>query len=630
LCPRAKIKLTLPQKNVIVCGSFLLKIRLFNEDFMSSEHLHAMRHSAAHVLAAAVERLYPTAQFGVGPVVENGFFYDILFPTPISEEQLGAIEAEMKKIMAEGFDMVREELSLDAAMKFFEEKHQPFKVELLRDLKEKGTTKLNEEESQDLDVNKPDTVSIYKTGSFVDLCRGPHVSSVKEIGVFQLSKLAGAYWRGKEGNPQMQRIYGLCFEIQQELDAYLSMMEEAKKRDHRKLGAELELFAYSNLVGSGLPLFTPKGTAMREALTAFVQALMKPHGYTRVWIPHLAKSDLYKTSGHWDKFSDDIFHVKSQKTDDEFVLKPMNCPHHTQIFASKMRSYRELPLRLAEATTVYRDENTGQLQGLTRVRSITQDDAHVFCRPEQVKDEVLKIYDIITKFYAAFGMPLRIRLSVDDPDHPEKYLGGSEVWIKAVGQLKELLGDMGKEFEVGVGEAAFYGPKIDFIATDAIGREWQLATIQLDFNLPERFELEYHDADGQIKRPVMIHRAILGSVERFMGVLIEHYAGAFPFWLAPTQIRLATVSEAFIPHAQSVLVELVEAGIRAELDDSNEKVGKKIRDAATMKIPWTIVIGQKEVDGGDVQVNVFGQEDNLVIPAQELIRKAKEVSALPQ
>lgn len=596
---------------------------------MSTDKLFSMRHTAAHVLAAAVERLYPTAKFGVGPVVENGFFYDILFPQPISEDILTTIESEMRKIIAEGHEMVREELSIDDAMKFFGDRKQDFKVELLRDLKEKGTTKINEEESQDVDVAHPETASIYKTGTFVDLCRGPHVVNVKEIGAFALSKLAGAYWRGKEENPQLQRIYGLCFATQPELDAYLTMMEEAKKRDHRKLGAELELFTYSALVGSGLPMFTPKGTVMREALTSFVQALMKPHKYTRVWIPHLAKADLYKTSGHWDKFADDIFHVSSKKTDDAFVLKPMNCPHHTQIYAAKLRSYRDLPLRFAEATTVYRDENTGQLQGLTRVRSITQDDAHVFARPDQVKEEVLKMYDIIIKFYAAFGMPLRIRLSVDDPEHPEKYLGGKEVWEKAVIALKEVLHDLEKDFELGVGEAAFYGPKIDFIATDAIGREWQLATVQLDFNLPERFELEYHDADGIIKRPVMIHRAILGSIERFIGVIIEHYAGAFPFWLAPVQIRLATVSEAFIPFAEKLLDELVEADIRVELDDSNEKVGKKIRDAASMKIPWTIVIGQKEVDGGDFKVNVFGQEEDVMIRADELIAKAVEARCLP-
>ncbi|HRH32233.1 MAG TPA: threonine--tRNA ligase, partial [bacterium] len=395
-----------------------------------------------------------------------------------------------------------------------------------------------------------------------------------------------------------------------------------KRRDHRKLGVELDLFAFSPLVGPGLPLFTPRGTILREQLVNFVWSLMKPYGYTRVNIPHMAKSDLYKTSGHWDKFADDIFHVSSKKSDDQFVLKPMNCPHHTQIYASRVRSYRDLPLRFSEVTTVYRDENTGQLQGLSRVRSITQDDAHVFCRMDQVKQEALAIYDIITRFYKAFDMPLRIRLSVNDPEKPEAYLGGAEVWDNAVGTLKGLLAELGKEYEIGVGEAAFYGPKIDFIAKDAIGREWQLATIQLDFNLPERFELEYVDSDNLKKRPVMIHRAILGSIERFIGVMIEHYAGAFPMWLAPEQIRLATVSDDFIPYAKELRAKLDEAGFRVHLDDSPEKVGKKIRTAAIEKVPWTIVIGEKEVAGEDFQVKVFGSEETLVVSQADLIVSA--------
>lgn len=597
---------------------------------MSDDKLHAMRHTAAHVLAAAAERLYPGIKLGVGPVVENGFFYDILFTSPITEEDLQRIEDEMRKIIAEGHDMVRSEISIDEAIAKFGEMGQDFKVELLRDLKEKGTTKVNPEEAQDIDVAHPDVASLYKTGEFVDLCRGPHVGNVKEVGAFKLWKLAGAYWRGKEENPQMQRIYGLAFESQKELDDYLVMLEEAKKRDHRKLGAELGLFAFSPLVGSGLPLFTPKGTTIRRLLDEFVWSLMKPYGYEKVWIPHLAKSDLYKTSGHWDKFADDIFHVSSKKSDEEFVLKPMNCPHHTQIYASEPRSYRDLPLRFSEVTTVYRDENTGQLAGLTRVRSITQDDAHIFCRLDQVKDEARAIYEIITKFYQAFNMPLSIRLSVNDPDAPEKYLGGADVWENAVATLKGLLDELGKDYELGVGEAAFYGPKIDFMAHDAIGRVWQLATIQLDFNQPERFGLEYADSDGTKKRPVMVHRAISGSLERFTAVLIEHYAGAFPLWLAPVQIRLATVSDEFLPFAQKLLAELGDAGIRVDLDDSNEKVGKKIRNAATHKIPWTIVLGAKEAEGGDYKVNVFGQEEDLLIPAAELVGRAKEESQFPQ
>jgi threonyl-tRNA synthetase len=597
---------------------------------MQNEKLHAMRHTAAHVLAAAASRLYPGIKLGVGPVVENGFFYDILFTTPITEDDLGKLEEEMSKIIKEGHDMVREEISIEEAITKFGEMKQDFKVELLRDLKEKGTTKVNAEEAQDIDVARPDIASLYRTGEFVDLCRGPHVGNVKEVGVFKLWKLAGAYWRGKEENPQMQRVYGLCFETQQELEQYLVMLEEAKKRDHRKLGAELGLFAFSPLVGPGLPLFTPKGTIVRRILDEFVWSLMKPYGYEKVWIPHLAKADLYKTSGHWDKFADDIFHVSSKKSDEQFVLKPMNCPHHTQIYASEPRSYRDLPLRFSEVTTVYRDENTGQLAGLTRVRSITQDDAHVFCRIDQVGQEARAIYEIITKFYQAFGMSLSIRLSVNDPDTPEKYLGGADVWENAVATLKNLLDDLGKEYELGVGEAAFYGPKIDFMAHDAIGRTWQLATIQLDFVQPERFELEYADSDGTKKRPVMVHRAISGSLERFTAVLIEHYAGAFPFWIAPVQVRLATVSDEFVPFAKELQAKLAQADIRADLDDSNEKVGKKIRNAATHKIPWTIVIGQKEVEGGDFKVNVFGQEEDLMIPPAELLDRAKQESQFPQ
>lgn len=594
-----------------------------------NEQLHAMRHTAAHVLAAAVQKLYPEAKFGVGPVVDNGFYYDILFPTPISDEDLLKIEKEMRTIVNAKLPMERSEKSIEEAIEFFEDTKQPFKVELLTDLKEKGTTKINPEEAGDIDVENPESASLYTTGDFVDLCRGPHVETTGGIGAFKLWKLAGAYWRGDENNPQLQRIYGLCFDRQSDLDDYLHMVEEAKKRDHRKIGQELDLFTFSPLVGPGLPLFTDRGTIVRDQLTNFVWSLMKPYGYTRVNIPHMAKADLYKTSGHWDKFADDIFHVSSATTDDEFVLKPMNCPHHTQIYASKIRSYRDLPVRMSEVTAVYRDENSGQLQGLTRVRSITQDDAHVFCRMDQVKEESMAIYDIITQFYNAFAMPLQIRLSAHDPENMEKYLGGIDVWDKSVGLLKELLDEIGKEYVYEEGEAAFYGPKLDFVATDAIGREWQLATLQLDFNLPERFELEYVDDKGEKQRPVMLHRAILGSVERFMGVLIEHYAGAFPMWLAPEQIRIATVSDDFNEFAQKLVDDLEEVRVRAQLDASNEKVGKKIRNAATDKIPWTVVVGQKEVDGGDIKVNVFGQDEDVVIPQGEFIDRAKQEAKMP-
>lgn len=579
---------------------------------MNQEELEHRRHSLAHLLAAAVMELWPDTKRTIGPAIEDGFYFDFQFSQAIGDEDLPRIEKKMREILPAWTSFERHELSSEDAKK--EYPGNSFKHELIDQFSGEGQT-----------------LTFYKSGSYWDLCRGGHSEGIANIdpGSFTLTKLAGAYWRGDEKNPQLTRIYGLAFETKAELDAHLAMLEEAKKRDHRKLGAELGLFAFSPLVGSGLPLFTPKGTVIRRMLDEFVWRLMKPYGYERVWIPHLAKSDLYKTSGHWDKFMDDIFHVSSKKSEEQFVLKPMNCPHHTQIFASEPRSYRDLPLRLSEVTTVYRDENTGQLAGLTRVRSITQDDAHIFCTLDQVKQEALSIYEIITKFYNAFGMPLRIRLSVDDPAHPEKYLGGKEVWEGAVATLKELLQDLGKEYELGVGEAAFYGPKIDFMAKDAIGREWQLATIQLDFNQPERFGLEYVAADGSKQRPVMVHRAISGSLERFTAVLIEHYVGAFPMWIAPEQVRLATVSDDFGPFAKELLAKLKVEDIRVTLDDSSEKVGKKIRNAAMMKTPWTIVIGAKEAEGGDFQIKVFGSEETKIVPAAGLIEAIKEAAKMP-
>lgn len=589
--------------------------------------LETRRHSAAHVMAAAIKRLFPDAKFGVGPVVENGFYYDIDIGRPVAPADVEAISAEMKKLVKEDPAFVREEMDIDAAIKLFADIGQVYKVELLNDLKTKGTTKISAEEAGDLDVSNVSTVSIYRTGDFVDLCRGPHVDHAREIGVWKISKVAGAYWRGKETNPQMQRIYGLCFATKDELAAYETMMAEAEKRDHRKLGAELDLFAFSSLVGSGLPLFTPKGATLRELLVDFVWDLMKPYGYTRVWIPHLAKADLYKTSGHWDKFQDDLFHVSSKKTDELFVLKPMNCPHHTQIFASKPRSYRDMPLRYSEVTTVYRDENTGQLQGLSRVRSITQDDAHVFCRQDQIHDEAMAIYRIIEGFYRAFGMPLRVRLSSHDPEHPEKYLGGKEVWETAESTLASLMKEVGRDVELGVGEAAFYGPKLDFIAKDAIGREWQLATIQLDFNLPERFELEYVASDGTKQRPVMIHRAILGSVERFLGILIEHFAGAFPLWLAPVQVLVLPVADRHIEFAESLAKELRASSLRVEVDSSTESVGKKIRNAEKSKAPVMLVVGDKEMEGGPLTVRRHGSAEQATIEKADFVSSAlREIS----
>jgi len=579
---------------------------------MSHDSLDGLRHSCAHLLAAAVMELWPQTKRTIGPSIEDGFYFDFDFgEAKIAEADFERIEQKMREILKSWTEFRREEVTADQAKKAFE--GNEYKTALIEEFAKDGQT-----------------LTLYHSGKYFDLCRGGHCENPKEdLKYFKILSLAGAYWRGDEKNKMLTRIYGTCFPSKEEIDGYLTMMEEAKKRDHRKLGAQLDLFSFSPLVGPGLPLFSPKGAALRRLLEDFVWQIMKPYGYERVWIPHMAKTDLYKTSGHWDKFSDDIFHVSSKKTDEAFVLKPMNCPHHTQIYASKPRSYRDLPLRFSEVTSVYRDENTGQLQGLSRVRSITQDDAHIFCRLDQVKQEAVNIYEIITKFYTAFGMPLSMRLSLHDPAHPEKYLGSPDVWKDAEETLKSVLEGFGKEYELGVGEAAFYGPKIDFMAKDAIGRKWQLATIQMDFNQPERFGLEYADADGTKKRPVMLHRAISGSLERFIAVLIEHYAGAFPFWLAPVQIRLATVSEDFVPYAKQLLTELVQADIRVELDESHEKLGKKIRNAAMDKVPWTIVIGQKEVEGGPINVKVFGQEESLVIEQSAFIKKATEQSKFP-
>lgn len=585
-----------------------------------SQPIETQRHSTAHLMAAAVKHLFPQAKLGVGPVIENGFFYDIDIARPVTAEDMAAISDEMKKIQKQNPAFTREELPIDDAITLFRELGQDYKVELLMDLKTKGTTKISSEEAQDINPQNVGSVSIYRTGDFVDLCRGPHVTETSEIGAWKLTKIAGAYWRGKAENPQMQRIYGLGFNTKEELKAYETMMAEAEKRDHRKLGAELDLFTFSPLVGSGLPMFTPKGAIVRQLLVDFVWELMKPYGYSRVWIPHLAKSDLYKTSGHWDKFEDDLFHVTSKKSEEEFVLKPMNCPHHTQIFASKPRSYRDLPLRYSEVTTVYRDENTGQLAGLSRVRSITQDDAHVFCRPDQIRDEALAMYRIIEGFYAGFGMPLRVRLSVRDASQPEKYLGTDEAWNQAEKTLADLMIEVDRDVEVGEGEAAFYGPKLDFIAKDAIGREWQLATIQLDFNQPERFGLEYMDADGTRKRPVMVHRAILGSVERFMGIAIEHFAGAFPIWLAPVQVVILPVADRHAEYARILLKELEQEGLRVEVDESTESVGKKIRNAEHMKYPVMLVVGDKEAEGGELTVRRRGEKD------QAMMKKAKFIA----
>ncbi len=577
---------------------------------MNEEQLFAMRHSLAHITAQAVQHLWPDAKFGVGPVIENGFYYDIdLGETKISESDFKRIEKEMRGIINKDFAFERSEMNIDEALTWAENAKQPYKVELLNDLKRAGTTV-----AKDLDTNTlgvaangegvVENVSFYTDGDFVDLCRGPHVESTGKVGAFKLMRVAGAYWRGNEKNAQMQRLYGVAFATKEELETYLTMLEEAKKRDHRKLGQELDLFTFSPLVGSGLPLFTPRGTILREELTKFAESLRKEAGFERVAIPHITKTDLYKVSGHWDKFGDELFLVKSQETSDEFALKPMNCPHHNTIYASRPRSYRDLPVRYFETTTVYRDEKTGELGGLSRVRSISQDDSHVYARQDQLQEEVATLVSNVQTVYAALEMPLKARLSFRDSS--DKYLGEQKLWDLAQETIRTLaVSNKLASFEV-EGEAAFYGPKIDFMATDAIGREHQVATIQLDFVQPERFELEYTNDKGEKDRPVMIHCALLGSIERFLSVYIEHTAGRFPVWLAPEQLRIIQVADN--PEIRNFMETLrqtaVDHDIRFHIDSSSDSLGKKIRTAEMLKVPYTLVIGEKEATRGTLSPRI--------------------------
>lgn len=592
-----------------------------------------MRHSTAHLLAAAVSAIWPQARFGVGPAIKFGFYYDIDVPVPIGPKELDRIEQKMRELRKKKLPFERAECQIADAIAEMERRGQTFKVELLSLLRDKGSTAVAKETGDEGVVGDSTgasvlSVSFYKTGDFLDLCRGPHVEHSGQIGAFKLTSVSGAYWRGDERNPQLQRIYGLAFPTQEELDRHIELLEEAKRRDHRRLGQELDLFSFSDLVGPGLPLFSPKGTLLRRLLEDFVQSLQEPLGYRRVQIPHITKNELYKTSGHFEKFHDDLFHVRG-KSGEEFCIKPMNCPHHTQIYASRQRSYRDLPIRLSEVTSVYRDELPGALQGLSRVRMITQDDAHVFCTPEQVQDEALRIYQIIDAFYRPFGMRLSIRLSLWDPEHPEKYLGTANMWESAQEQLRSVLCARGATWTEEAGEAAFYGPKIDFTAQDALERAWQLATIQLDFNLPERFDLKYVGEDGQPKRPVMLHRAVLGSVERFMSVLIEHYAGAFPTWLSPVQAVVVPIADRHNDYAHQVVEKLGQVplrnglggGIRAEVDVSRESMQKKIRNAQLQKIPYMLVVGDREQEQGAAAVRLRSGVDLKAMPLAAIIER---------
>ena len=570
-------------------------------------NLDNIRHSLAHVLAAAVLKEYPDTKLGIGPVIENGFYYDFQFKTPITDADLKKLEKLMKKIIGGKHTFTGQEVSPEEARKLFA--HQPFKLDLIDEYAKDGKK-----------------LTVYKTGDiFQDLCKGGHAENTGEINAdaFTLTKLAGAYWRGDEKNAQLTRIYGLAFATKPELDAHLLMLAEAEKRDHRKLGVELDLFTFSPLVGPGLPLWTPKGTLVRNLLDSYVWQLRKARGYQQVDIPHLAKKDLYETSGHWDKYKDDLFKVVT-RDERMFVMKPMNCPHHAQLYARKKWSYRELPQRYASTTKVYRDEQSGELAGLSRVLAITQDDAHVFCRMDQVKTEAVKIWDIIHEFYGAFGVDLRVRLSLRDPKHPEKYLGDNKHWEKAEGLLREIIADKKVEHIDGTGEAAFYGPKLDFMGRDAIGREHQVATIQLDMNQPERFDLSCVNEKGEAERIVMIHAAIMGSIERFMALLLEHFAGHLPLWLSPVQARVIAIGEKFQAYGEQVQTELSGAGIRAELADCNETLGKRIRQAQMEKIPYVLVVGEAEQNNKTTAVRHYKEGDLKEMGVEKLIERLEK------
>ena len=551
---------------------------------MPRNSIDAVRHSLAHLLGAAVLELYPGSKLAIGPSIDDGFYYDIDVRGKISDTDLPRIETEMRKILKtwDKFEEIKE--TAQSAKKRYV--GNAFKLELIEEL-----------------AQKKEKITSYQSGKFIDLCRGGHVEKASDIkpDSFKLSRVAGAYWRGDEKNPQLNRIYGYAFGTKKELDDYVKILEEAKKRDHKRLGPELDLFTFSDLVGPGLPLWTPKGTLLRNILDDFVWSLRKQHDYQQVDIPHITKKELYEKSGHWDKFQDELFKITTREGH-LFAMKPMNCPHHTQIYARKPHSYRELPQRYANTTKDYRDEQTGELSGLSRVRAFTQDDAHVFCRMNQVKEEFLKVWDIVHEFYKSFGFELKVRLSRHDPEHMEKYLGEEKKWQSAEKILNEIIKEKKVRAIDGLGEAAFYGPKLDFLAKDSIGREWQVATIQLDMNMPERFDLSCINEKGEKERIVMIHAAIMGSIERFISIAIEHYAGAFPLWLSPVQVAILPISENQNKWSESIAEELRSEGIRVEINFDNETLGKKIRQAELQKIPYLLIIGEKEVGAKTVSV----------------------------
>ena len=566
--------------------------------------LNELRHSTAHVLATALQRLYPETKFDIGPPTEPGFFYDVDCPNPISTDDFEAIEAEMAKVISEDQPFERRVVSRDEARKFFEERGQTFKLGRLDD------------------IAAEDTITFFINGDFTDLCAGPHVESTAQIGAFKLLSVSGSYHRGDESQPQLQRIHGTSFPTQQELDAYLAALEEAARRDHRKLGAILKLFRLDASIGSGLPLLLPRGATIRAELERMLSSKLEDYGYEPLYSPHIGSIDLYKTSGHYPYYADSMYQpIRIEER--EFLLKPMNCPMHIQAYTAEPRSYRALPLRYAEFGTVYRMEQSGELNGLVRVRGFTQDDGHVFCTPEQLKDEFKSCLRLVQEVMAIFNLGTKCRVSLRDPEDLGKYVGEDSLWTPAEACIREVVDELGLEHTVGLGEAAFYGPKLDFMALDALGRSWQLGTIQVDFSLPERFELEFTGSDNQSKRPVMIHRAVFGSIERFLGLLIEHYAGDFPLWLAPEQVRIIPITDAQIPAAEELLKQFKERRLRASLDDASEKLGAKIRQAELEKVPLVAVLGKREVEAGEVSVRSRAKGNEGVVTTEAFVDRVQ-------
>ena len=575
--------------------------------FEDEEGKHTFWHTSAHLLAEALQELYPGIQFGFGPAVENGFYYDVMPPegVAISENDFPKIEAKMKELAKKNEAVVRKDISKADALKEFKADGQEYKCEHI---------------DQDLEDG---TITTYTQGAFTDLCRGPHLVSTGLIKAIKITSVAGAFWRGDAKREQLTRIYGITFPKQKMLDEYLVMLEEAKKRDHRKIGKEMELFMFSDRVGKGLPIWLPKGTDLRLRLQEMLRKIQKNYGYQEVITPHIGSKNLYVTSGHYAHYGKDSFQpIHTPEEDEEYMLKPMNCPHHCEIFANKPRSYKDLPLRIAEFGTVYRYEKSGELHGLTRVRSFTQDDAHIFCRPDQIKQEFERVMDIIHSVFSTFNFEnVEAQISLRDPNDHEKYIGSDEVWAEAEQAIIDACKEKGLNAKVEYGEAAFYGPKLDFMVKDAIGRRWQLGTIQVDYNLPERFKLEYTAEDNTKKTPVMVHRAPFGSMERFTAVLIEHTAGKFPLWLTPEQVAILPISEKFVDYAYKVKRYFDTVGVRASVDERNEKIGRKIRDNELKRIPYMLIVGEKEADEGLVSVRRQGAGDQGQMKMEEFAKQ---------